>query len=158
MAGPADVSTDAVAAAIQARVREDVRRSLLRHGAAPAIASPEIYAELDALLRRAIDRSRPPALLLPELLGDPGLWAIDPAIDIRSHRGGAGRIIVFVKRRLIMPLVRFLFDYARENFERQQQLNLILFACVQELAIENAALRVDRRGGSTDAAVPRDGG
>ena len=42
-----------------------------------------------------------------------------------------------------MPLVRWLFEYSRDNFERQQRVNHVLFACVQELAIENARLRRD---------------
>jgi hypothetical protein len=42
-----------------------------------------------------------------------------------------------------MPLFRWLFEYSRDNFERQRKVNDVLFACVQELAIENARLRRD---------------
>ena len=42
---------------------------------------------------------------------------------------------------LVMPVVRWLFEYSRDNFERQRRVNQVLFACIQELAIENAALR-----------------
>jgi hypothetical protein len=48
---------------------------------------------------------------------------------------------MFVKRRLLMPVLRWLFEYSRDNFERQRRLNHVLFACVQELAIETARLR-----------------
>jgi len=41
----------------------------------------------------------------------------------------------------VMPIVRWLFEYSRDNFERQRRVNQVLFACIQELAIENAALR-----------------
>jgi hypothetical protein len=59
-----------------------------------------------------------------------------------SHRGPAsGGAIAFVKRRLLMPVLRWLFEYSRDNFERQRRVNDVLFACVQELAIENARLR-----------------
>ena len=42
-----------------------------------------------------------------------------------------------------MPMFRWLFEYSRDNFERQRRVNDVLFACVQELAIENARLRRD---------------
>ena len=60
-----------------------------------------------------------------------------------SHRSaGVASIFIFVKRRVMMPLLRWLFEYDRDNFERQQRV-IVLFACVQELAIENARLRRD---------------
>ena len=48
---------------------------------------------------------------------------------------------MFVKRRLILPLVRWLFEYSEENFRRQDYVNRIVMACLEELAIENARLR-----------------
>jgi hypothetical protein len=44
-----------------------------------------------------------------------------------------------------MPVFRWLFEYSRDNFERQRQMNHVLAACVQELAIETARLRQDVR-------------
>ena len=46
-----------------------------------------------------------------------------------------------------MPAFRWLFEYSRDNFERQRRVNRVLFACVQELALETARLRqeLDRR-------------
>ena len=52
-----------------------------------------------------------------------------------------GRFILLVKRRLLLPLTRWLFEYAQENFRRQQRINAVLFACIEDLAIENARLR-----------------
>jgi len=86
------------------RVRERVRAELVRHGASAALEDRALFAEIDALLRSAIDRSQPAALLLPELLGDPSAWRLDTAIKYQSHRGAAGGPIVFVKRRLLMPV------------------------------------------------------
>ena len=40
-----------------------------------------------------------------------------------------------------VPALRWLFEYSRDNFERQRRVNTVLFACVQELAAENARLR-----------------
>ena len=131
-------STDQVMAELQGRVRERVRAELLRHGASTALEDPALFADIDAILRAAIERSQPAALLLPELLGDPSTWRLDTAIKYQSHRGAAGAPIVFVKQRLLMPLLRWFYEFNRDNFERQRRINQVLFACVQELAIELA--------------------
>ena len=125
-------------AELQGRVRERVRAELLRHGASAALEDPALFADIDTILRAAIERSQPAALLLPELLGDPSTWRLDTAIKYQTHRGAAGTPIVFVKQRLLMPLLRWFYEFNRDNFERQRRINQVLFACVQELAIELA--------------------
>jgi hypothetical protein len=132
------VSTDHVMAELQGRVRERVRAELVRHGASAALEDPALFADIDTILRAAIERSQPAALLLPELLGDPSTWRLDTAIKYQTHRGAAGAPIVFVKQRLLMPLLRWFYEFNRDNFERQRRINQVLFACVQELAIEVA--------------------
>jgi hypothetical protein len=97
------------------------------------------------MLRAAIERSQPAALLLPELLGDPSTWRLETAIKYETHRGGAGAPIIFIKRRLLMPVIRWFYEFTRDNFERQRRINQVLFACVQELAIETARLRHELR-------------
>jgi hypothetical protein len=95
------------------------------------------------------------ALLLPELLGEPRSWRVETAMRYQSHRGSAaGSAILFAKRRILMPMLRWLFEYSRDNFERQRRVNQVLFACVQELAIETALLRRELRQsrGSSDVA------
>lgn len=134
-------STDQVMAELQGRVRERVRAELVRHGASAALEDPALFADIDAILRAAIERSQPAALLLPELLGDPSTWRLDTAIKYQTHRGAAGAPIVFVKQRLLMPLLRWFYEFNRDNFERQRRINQVLFACVQELAIELAKQR-----------------
>ena len=134
-------SAESVMAELQGRVRERVRAELVRHGASPALDDPALFADIDALLRHAIERSQPAALLLPELLGDPSSWRLETAIKYQSHRGAAGAPIVFVKQRLLMPLLRWFYEFNRDNFERQRRINQVLFACVQELAIETTRLR-----------------
>ena len=85
---------------------------------------------------------------MPELLGDPDTWRLQTAMRFQSHRGSAAaRLIIGAKRYLLMPVFRWLFEYSRDNFERQRRVNQVLFACVQELALETARLRreLDRR-------------
>jgi hypothetical protein len=138
----ADVSSDAVTAEIQHRVRERLRRHLLDHGASRAFEDPDLFAAVERLLQSATDMAASDALVLPEILGDPDTWRLRAAMRYDSHRGAvAGGAMVFVKRRLLMPVLRWLFEYSRDNFERQRRVNQVLFACVQELALETARLR-----------------
>jgi hypothetical protein len=57
-----------------------------------------------------------------------------------------GPLLIFLKRRLLLPLTRWLYEYSLENFRRQQKLNTVLLACIEELAIENAKLRRGQDG------------
>jgi hypothetical protein len=137
-----DVSSDAVMSELQARVRERLRQHLLDHGASRAFDDPAIFAEVERLLQTAAQTGDASALVLPELLGDPETWRVQTAMRYDSHRGAAaGGAMVFIKRRLLMPVLRWLFEYSRDNFERQRRVNHVLFACVQELAVETARLR-----------------
>jgi hypothetical protein len=149
------MDSEQVMAELQGRVRERVRAELVRHGASAALEDPGLFADIDALLRAAIERSQPAALLLPELLGDPATWRLDTAIKYQSHRGAAGAPIIFVKQRLLMPLLRWFYEFSRDNFERQRRINQVLFACVQELAIELAQQRRQLRDLSGQPVQPR---
>jgi hypothetical protein len=143
----ADVSVDAVMADVQGRVRERLRLHLVRHGAA-AFEDPALFAEVERLLRASIDAGDSHALIVPELLGEPASWRLETSMKYGSHRGpAAGSAVQFVKQRLLMPVLRWLFEYSRDNFERQRRVNQVLFACVQELALETARLRreIERR-------------
>jgi hypothetical protein len=53
-------------------------------------------------------------------------------------------------------MMRWLFEYSQENFRRQQHLNQILFACIEELALENARLRRDFGQSREHHANPED--
>ncbi|MDQ3068132.1 MAG: hypothetical protein M3R55_00195 [Acidobacteriota bacterium] len=139
-----DVKVDAVMAQLQEGVRARLRGDLVQHGASPALGDPGIFAEVERVLRDATEHTAPRSLLLPELMGDPSLWRIEPALRIGSHRGAlAAGLIRGVKQRVILPAMRWLFEYSHDNFARQQRVNQVLFACVQELAIQNAELRRD---------------
>ena len=126
---------------LQVRVRERLRQQLLRHGASPALEDPVTFAAVERTLRTATEAAAPGALLLPEIIGDPETWRLETAMRYQSHRQGAGAANIFIKRRLLMPVLRWLVEYSRDNFERQRRVNRVLFACVQELAVETARLR-----------------
>ena len=136
------VSVDAAMAELQRRVRERLRANLLDRGASRAFEDPAVFAEVEALFQTAVNTTDTSTLILPELLGDPSTWRLSIGAPYRSHRAaGAASIILFVKRRIMMPVLRWLFEYSRDNFERQRRVNYVLFACVQELAAETTRLR-----------------
>ena len=135
---------NAVMGELQDEVRARLRKELLRHGASPALDDPEIFAVVERALRDAAKRADRGALLLPEVLGDPAAWRLEPALKIGSHRGRlVATALRGIKRRVMMPAMRWLFEYTHDNFVRQQRMNAVLAACVQELAIQNAELRRD---------------
>jgi len=127
---------------IEDRVRDEVRRQLLARGGAPDYQDPEIFRSVDRLLRRAAERPDSHALL-PEFLGPESEWRLQTHLKFSSHRTIAAPIVVFVKQRILLPLTRWLYEYTAGNFRRQERVNRMLVACIEELAIENARLRRD---------------
>ena len=143
-------SVKAVMGEIEGDVRRRLQRHVIKRGGAPEYRDEEIFERVRSLLSRAADERNLDALLLPELLDGDVPWELQPNLELSTHRPVAGRFILMAKRRLLLPLTRWLFEYSQENFRRQQHLNRILFACLEELAIENALLRrelTDRKPG-----------
>ena len=141
MSSNSTVRVDDVMAGVEASVRDQLRRRLVARGGPPDFRDAELFARVHAVLARAADRRTLDALLLPELLADEEAWKPAVELSISSHRPVIGPLIVFVKRRLILPLVRWLFEFTEDNFRRQDYVNRVILACLEELAIENARLR-----------------
>ena len=127
---------------IEDQVRDELRRRMLARGGAPEYQDAEVFRSVDRLLRRSTDRPDEQALL-PEFLGPESDWRLQTHLRFSSHRAVSGPFVLFVKRRVLLPLTRWLYDYTVDNFERQERVNRMLIACVEELAIENARLRRD---------------
>jgi hypothetical protein len=137
---PDVVSTEAAMDAVRDRVRADLHARLVAQGAGDDFADRAVFDEVDRLIERALAHDDPRALLLPARLADP--WKPALSLDLAGHRGGAaGRAIHFAKARLVLPVVRWLFEYGAENFRRQQQVNVALMACLQALAADHARLK-----------------
>ena len=128
---------------VEGRVRRRLQDTLVKRGGAPEYRDEAIFESVRAVLGRAADERNLDALLLPELLGGDVPWELQPNLSLSTHRPRFGKLILLAKRRLLLPLTRWLFEYSQENFRRQHHLNRILFACIEELAIENARLRRD---------------
>lgn len=126
-------------AEVRARVRTALRARLAR-GGVRAFDDEAVFLAAEQLLARALEQRDRQLLLLPELLDDEDDWRVDPSLRLSSHRPIAGRTIIWLKQKFMLPVTRWLFDYSRENFARQERLNFVLMACVQELVIENVRL------------------
>ena len=148
----AKVRVDEVMGEIERDVRARLRRHLLKKGGAADYEDQEIFDAVHALLSRAVDGRDLDATLLPELVDGDVDWRLQTHLSLTTHRPAAsGRFILFAKKKLLLPLTRWLFEYSQENFRRQDRLNRILFACIEELALENARLR---RSLETTASAP----
>ena len=104
-----------------------------------------------SLFRRALARDDRHALLLPELIWTDRRPSSRSRPREPSARGPANALIVFVKRRILLPLTRWLFEYALENFRVQDRVNLALMSCLQSLAADHVRLR---RGWTRLEAAP----
>jgi hypothetical protein len=128
---------------IQDEVRRDRRARLVARGGADEYGDPALFAIVERVLTRAVDERDQDVLILPELLGDELQWELQTHLRFASHRRALGRFVVWVKRRVLLPVMRWLYEYSLDNFRRQRRVNRVLFACIEELAIENARLRQD---------------
>lgn len=135
------VRVDAVMGEIERDVRDRLRRHLVKKGGAADYQDEEIFDAVHALLSRAVDGRNLDATLLPELVDGDVDWRLRTHLSLTTHRPALGRFILFAKQKLILPMTRWLFEYSQENFRRQDHLNRVLFACIEELAIENARLQ-----------------
>jgi len=127
---------------IEGEVRDGLRRRLIARGATE-YDDKELFERVRSMLDQAATGRSTDVLLVAELLDGDVDWELDTQLTLSSHRKALGPIILFMKRRLLLPLSRWLFEYSRENFRRQQRMNRILLACIEQLAIENARLRQD---------------
>ena len=137
------LSVERVMREIEDDLRRERRTRLLAKGAPSEYRDQAIYAAVERVLRQAVEGREHDASLLPELIPDDEEWRLQTHLKFSSHRTTLGPIVLFFKRRVMLPLTRWLYEYSKENFERQQRVNRILFACIEELAIENARLRQD---------------
>jgi hypothetical protein len=142
---------------LQGRVRAQVRERLAAAGS-PEFRDAEIFDAVSRVFRNGLQGRDRGELLLPELLPDEEEWRVDTPLRFSTHRPVIGGALVFLKRRILLPLNRWLYEYTREHFRRQHRVNLVLFACLESLAIENARLRQDVDALRRAAPPPPSGG
>jgi len=145
-------------AEVRARVRAELRSRLVR-GGVREFEDEAVFRAAEQLLARALEQRDRQSLLLPELLDDEDDWRVNPSLRFASHRPIAGGMVIWLKQKLVLPVTRWLYDYSRENFARQERLNFVLMACLQQLTVEHARLTarlaaLERAQGGQDP--PRD--
>jgi hypothetical protein len=139
------VSVDRLMREIEDGLCAERRERALARGGPGEYRDREIFASVESVLRRAVEARDHDAALLPTLLTDEDEWRLHTHLRFSSHRPILGPLLVFIKRRLLLPVTRWLYEYSLENFRRQQRVNRLLFACLEEVAIENARLRLELR-------------
>ena len=135
------VSVERLMREIDDDLRAERRQRALASGGPQEYRDAELFASVEGILRRAIERRNHDASLISALIADDEDWRLQTHLRFSSHRPVLGPVIIFLKRRILMPMMRWLYEYSLENFRRQQRVNRMLFACLEELAIENARLR-----------------
>jgi hypothetical protein len=149
---PAAVTTDAVMEEVRDRIRADLHARLVLQGAGDDFADRAVFDEVDRLFDQAMSIEDPRALLIPTRLEGP--WKPTLSLDFPTHRNAVvAAPIRFLKMRLVLPVVRWLYEFSHENFKRQHQVNLALMAIVQTLAADHARLKarvaeLERRPGA----------
>ena len=141
-----------VMADIRQRANAELRERTFDRGNTPEFSDAELFDLVERILRSAVDESDRKVLLLPEIISGNEDLTLEPSARLTSHRPVVGPLIVFVKRRLLQPLTQWLYEYSMDNFRRQAQINRILFAAVQALAIETARLKLERDAAERDAS------
>jgi hypothetical protein len=135
------VSVERLMHEIEDDLRDERRERALARGGPPDYRDPQLFAAVESVLRRAVEGRELDASLISALLEDEEDAHLQTHLRFSSHRRVTGPLIIFIKRRILLPVMRWLYEYSLENFRRQQQINRILFACLEELAIENARLQ-----------------
>ncbi|HUK35831.1 MAG TPA: hypothetical protein VLV86_18065 [Vicinamibacterales bacterium] len=130
---------------IRMRASTELRERAFDRGNTPEFADAALFDLVEQILRGAVDDADADrkVLLLSEIIAGNKELTLEPSARLTSHRPVVGPLIVFVKRRLLQPLTQWLYEYSMDNFRRQAQINRILFAALQALAIETARLRLD---------------
>ena len=141
-------------AEVRARVRAEVRARLAR-GGVHEFEDEAIFLAAEHLMARALEQRDRQLLLLPELLDDEDDWRVNPSLRLSSHRPIAGGAIIWLKQKLVLPVTRWLYDYSRENFARQERLNFVLMACAAATGDRERPPVGPGRGPRAGASPPR---
>ena len=128
---------------IRRRANEELRERAFDRGNTPEFADAELFDLVERVLRGAVDDADRKVLLISEIVAGNKELTLEPSARLTSHRPVVGPLIVFVKRRILQPMTQWLYEYSMDNFRRQAQINRILFAALQALAIESARLRME---------------
>lgn len=124
---------------VRSHVRARLRAEMARADPGSPLLDRELFDEAEVIFRKALARRR--LLMMPSLLLDETEWDLETSLKFTSHRPLAGRLVLFAKRKLVLPLTRWLYEFSRDNFERQTRVNDTLMATIEALVVEVVTLR-----------------
>lgn len=90
----------------------------------------------EILIERAAGESS-----LHQQLDSLGDWRLQLHPNFTTHRGRVGRLGVWVKRRILLPPLRWLLEPVESNAWRQDRLNVKLLHLIEEMAWEIGRLK-----------------
>lgn len=138
-------------AEVRRRVRVRLREELARVRPGAPLLEPAVFDDVETILEGALAARE--HLLIPHVLFEGDDWVLQRGLRFESHRRQLGRAVVAVKRKILLPLVRWLFEYSSDNFARQTRVNETLLASLEALVVEVVRLR--REVGELRARSPR---
>ncbi len=129
------LSTESIMSQVRLRVSQQIGWEQ------PGAGTANAYDEVKRVFQASQETLRPLSPFYPQVLGSEDMWEVPTPLVFETHRGVLGRVLIWVKRRVLFPLNRWLHGYVWHNLRRQQDLNLRLLAAVESLAVSHARLQ-----------------
>jgi hypothetical protein len=113
-------------------------------------------------LADVMNNNRTDDSVLQDYLDTLGQWRLQLHPNFSSHRGRFGRMLVWLKKYVLYPPLRWVVEIIEVNAWRQDRLNASLLNLVEEMALEIGRLRArldsleraDRRSDEPSPAGP----
>lgn len=138
-----------------------LRKRIEERHAGGACSRDEIRGETAIWLADVMSNRLSDDSVLQNYLDTLGLWRLQLHPNFSSHRGGIGRVLVWLKKRVLYPPLRWIVEVVEVNAWRQDRLNLSLLNLLEEMALEIGRLRarldsLERTGVRSEPPSPAD--
>src|SRR3954470_21138241 len=110
-----EVSVERLMRELGGDISNERRARIVARGGASEYRDPALYARVEEVFRRVLDARDHNALLLPHLLDDEDAYTLQLRLRYASHRKFIGPLLIFIKRAILLPLNRWLYEYSLEN-------------------------------------------
>ena len=97
-------------------------------------------AAVEAQLAAVVSQARYGVTAAGRILGPEDSWRLSLHPRLRSHRPFWGPLIVWVKKNLVRPLIRWHLEFTEDGIRKQAHVNRSLVALVEHLAMRVASL------------------
>jgi len=133
-----------------------LRGRIAERHASGSLEPDEIRSETAVWLAEVMSERPAGESVLRHYLDTIGSWRLQLHPNFSSHRGWIGRVLVWIKRRVLYPPLRWVVEVVEVNAWRQDRLNEAYLNLLEEMALEIGRLRarLDRLAGDRDASPP----